>query len=98
MKFKVYQAESEIREVEIDLTIEVSEDQLLDLIFLKGQNEIDPQPHPSVSVGDVIELAPDRLFVVKSIGFAQTTRDFLEELAALPMSDRWHYLHDREIV
>lgn len=45
----------EIREVEVD-DAETGVELLLERIFFRGQNDVHPLGHPSVSVGDVIEI------------------------------------------
>ena len=42
---------------------------VLDLAFQFGQNDFQPKPVRSVSVGDVIELPDGRLHRVRGIGF-----------------------------
>jgi len=44
-------------------------DRLLDAAFYYGQNDFQPQPLPSVSVGDVIELDNGSLHRVEGVGF-----------------------------
>jgi hypothetical protein len=45
---------------------------LLDAIFLYGQNDFQPQPICSVSVGDVVRLGNKR-FSVDAFGFSEVT-------------------------
>src|SRR5262249_14980762 len=60
----------------------------LDLIFKYGQNDFQPRPLPSVSVGDVVELPDGRLYVVKPFGFQLMTPAALDGYRALPRRDR----------
>ena len=75
MKFKIYLiafGNGKIRTVEVPQKIAeefcTTSEQMLELIFEYGQNDFQPQPLPSVSVGDVIELEK-KFYMVKSIGF-----------------------------
>jgi hypothetical protein len=58
-----------IREVELPSTTKWDSDpELLNAIFMYGQNDFQPRPFPSVSVGDVIRL-PNAKYRVESFGF-----------------------------
>ena len=46
---------------------------LLGLVFRYGQNDFQPMPFPSVSVGDVIQVGT-RYFMVMPVGFRELTR------------------------
>lgn len=74
-----------IRTVDIPLTevggidcrrdlLEVTRD-ILGLIFHYGQNDFQPKPVRSVSVGDIVRLAGER-FVVKGIGWMKVPADW----------------------
>jgi hypothetical protein len=43
---------------------------LLDEVFKFGQNDFQPQPMPSVSVGDVIRIGDER-WLVEPVGFSR---------------------------
>lgn len=57
-----YGERDEIRRVQIP-TEELVKTGLLNLVYHYGQNEAQPQDHPSVSVGDVVELDTRELFI-----------------------------------
>ena len=58
------------RIVDLDgLEGEQSNEELLDLTFYYGQNDFQPQPQRSVSVGDVIKLPDGSLHKVLGSGF-----------------------------
>ena len=79
MKFKVqliaFGEPGEIREVDVpeeklmNLTIE----QQLELVYLAGQNEFDPQHHASVSPGDVIEYEGEH-WLICEVAFRKMTQ------------------------
>jgi hypothetical protein len=60
---------------------------LLDLAFKYGQNDFQPRPFPSLSVGDVIEVS-GLLFIVRPFGFAKISRRELRDYRALPRRER----------
>lgn len=71
MKFEVEMLAFEggkIREVEVP----DDDERLLNLVFHYGQNDFQPLPICSVSVGDVIRLG-NRKFRVDSLGFSEVT-------------------------
>ena len=79
---------SEIRHVDLPIYTELPDglqlddvelDKLLEMVFRYGQNDYQPQPMPSVSVGDVIQVF-NRYFMVKSMGFKELSK---EEFGAL---------------
>jgi hypothetical protein len=47
-------------------------DEICDLVFHYGQNDFQPRPFPSVSVGDVIRLGEGR-FRVDPVGFTRVS-------------------------
>lgn len=58
---------------EVDVPIQALADcggHVLDLIFRLGQNDFQPKPYPSVSVGDVIRLGTWR-YRVEPVGFSE---------------------------
>jgi len=77
-----------IRMVTIPNTDRVS----LDVVFYYGQNDFAFGPEKnttcSVSVGDVIELDDGSLWLVKSFGFRNITREQFEDWKALDRHDR----------
>lgn len=80
----------EVREVEISqYTMDTLDDpeQALDTIFSCGQNEVQPQNHPSVSAGDVIHIGEDR-WLIMAVGFHKLTESQYKEYAAAPYSAR----------
>jgi len=78
----------EIREVEID-SPEVGEelDVTLERIFHNGQNDFQPQQHPSVSVGDVVHYG-GRTFLVAGMGFEEISLEKLKEWRNIPRRER----------
>ena len=62
-------------------------DKNLGLVFHYGQNDFQPQNHPSVSVNDVIQIE-DGYWVVRPIGFMGVTPEQFSEYAAIPRLDR----------
>ena len=48
----------------------ISLDECLEIIFRHGQNEFQSKPHPSVSVGDVIEFN-NKKYKVENFGFSE---------------------------
>ena len=64
-----------------------STDEILNLVFQYGQNDVQPQKHPSVSVGDVIELE-GTYWLVKGVGFKKMTPQELEEYLKIPPRER----------
>lgn len=46
---------------------------VLELTFKYGQNDFQPLPHPSVSIGDVVEYN-DQYFIVMPTGFKEITK------------------------
>ena len=98
MKYKVrmlaFGKPGEVREV--DLPVEPSDkvEVLLDQIFMYGQNDFQPQQHPSVSVGDVIELeikGQREFYRVDVFGFQKMTNAQLIEYIKLDRRDRYFW-------
>jgi len=83
-----------IREVNVpdDHIKETNDEELLDIIYQYGQNDIQ-NVHGvcSVSVGDVIEIPFAGLYRVSSIGFKQMTPDEFEKYKLIPRRDRTYY-------
>jgi len=76
--------EDELREINLYESLNI-----LDLIFKWGQNDFQPQRHPSVSVGDVIALKDGGLYLVLPMGFAGIGKGVLKEYQETPREDRW---------
>lgn len=65
----------EVREVEVPWNnLDAVPGRIEQEIFLHGQNEVQPQDHPSVSAGDVIHIGEDR-WLVLAVGFKKLTPD-----------------------
>lgn len=87
----------EVREVEVPPASWERADSLLErlgLVFHYGQNDFQPKPHPSVSVGDVVEFPEGGLHVVQPYGFGAITPEQFEELKAT----EHHYLSFHPLV
>lgn len=68
----------------------------LELVFHYGQNDFQPQNHPSVSVGDIIELDNVR-WLVRPFGFLGLTPEQFSEYNTLLRRDRqFHYLMNKD--
>lgn len=95
MKFKVqmlaYQGEQCSREVEVPasvITAGISDKQLLELIYIYGQNDMQVvEGVCSVSVGDVIELG-DKLYQVCMVGFKEMSRDEYDKYLGMSQDER----------
>lgn len=71
----------EIREVEVnDCFLVEGTDYFLDEVFAAGQNDIQAQQHPSVSIGDVIEY-DSKLFLVCMVGYKEISEEECDKLA-----------------
>lgn len=73
----------EIRMVDINERPQPTTDTILNDVYYHGQNDVQPKQHPSVSMGDIIEIPVDDTiklyYLVKSTGFHQmTTTDIIE--------------------
>lgn len=67
---------------------------LLDLIFQYGQNDFQPRPHPSVSVGDVIDLGDDqrgRFWMVARVGFQNISKEEFDKYMSMDRMERQNY-------
>ena len=60
----------------------ISKQACLEIIFHYGQNEFQPQKHPSVSVGDVIHLYGET-YTVDFCGFSEIAEDQLDDLRGI---------------
>lgn len=90
MKVRVYLLAfgypGEIREVEIPDSYDPLDPGTLETIFWYGQNEVQPQNHPSCSVGDVIELGG--YWLIQNVGFKELTSQEFEEYKELPQVEK----------
>ena len=75
-----------IRKVDIGEPAE-GELQRLEQVFYFGQNDFQPQPCCSVSVGDVAEL-DGKLFLCAPMGWKEISTEQYDELLALDRRDR----------
>jgi hypothetical protein len=81
----------EIRTVEVpDHLWTEDKDKNLDLVFEYGQNDFQPQNHPSVSVGDIIEL-DTYYYIVRPFGFLGLTPDQYKEYTGMDRSGRMDF-------
>lgn len=95
MKFIVellaYGKDGEVREVEIKnllkYDVRKAANEILQLIYEYGQNDMQPQEHPSVSVGDVIRLGEDRHLVLP-VGFKKLSQADYDAYKAIPQNQR----------
>lgn len=62
----------------------------LDLVFQYGQNDFQPQNHPSVSVGDIIQL-DNQYYLVRPIGFMGLTTEQFAEYTGKDRRDRFMF-------
>lgn len=92
MKVKAYMlAFCQGEEREIEIPDEDSKGTLrhqLEMAFYYGQNDFQPRSFPSVSVGDVIDMGPHGLHLVKGLGFKELTVAEFEEWKQVPRLDR----------
>lgn len=78
----------EIREVEVpDNLVTDNTDEMLENVFHYGQNDFQPQQHPSVSMGDVIRLDGQK-FLVCDFGFRPLTQTEYSEYTRMGQRDR----------
>jgi hypothetical protein len=68
VEMRAFGKPGEVRKVNIPDDQITGTDSDLDLIFYFGQNDFQPQQHPSVSVGDVIRFGK-RKVIVAPVGF-----------------------------
>jgi hypothetical protein len=75
-----------------------TEKEVLELIFQYGQNDFQPQDHPSVSVGDVIEYY-NKYFAVSGVGFAEISEQEFEKNKNMTREERFvNSLNKKEMV
>ncbi len=79
--------EDEIRNVIVPYDPEKGVADLLQGVFLYGQNDIQPQKRPCVSVGEVIRWAGDK-WLVLVYGFHNLTEEAHRVYLELPKEDR----------
>jgi hypothetical protein len=77
----------EIRKVEIPHD-NLDRITVLDSVFHYGQNDFQPQNHPSVSAGDVIRYNGEH-YLVAGMGFRKLTNDQLARYRSLDQRDRF---------
>lgn len=90
--------EGEIRNVEIpdDVALECNTKwDVLDAAFRYGQNEVQRQPHLSVSSGDVAELKDGSLHVCLPIGWDDMTAEEFEAYKRIPRRYRGIVFHSQ---
>jgi hypothetical protein len=71
----------EVRPVEIpnqDVSLPVNE--LLEVVFYWGQNDFQPQQHPSVSAGDVVRIGDDR-YLCRGVGWKKLEQAEYENIS-----------------
>lgn len=56
-------------------------------VFYHGQNEVQPQDHPSVSAGDVIHIGEDR-WLIMAVGFHKLTTHEYEAYKSMNQRQR----------
>lgn len=61
---------------------------VLESVFYWGQNDSQPQDHPSVSVGDVIRCRGEN-WMVAGIGFKRLDEEQMTRYRLLDRRDRW---------
>lgn len=76
---------NELREVEIPDDIPMYT--ALDEVYHWGQNEHQPQPHPSVSVGDVIRWEGAK-YMICPFGFRQMCEAEYKDYLKVPQTER----------
>lgn len=75
------------RQVYIETKPNQTELDILNAVYTRGQNDIDPQPICSVSKGDVIEL-DNEFHMVVGIGFAKIKASQFEVYKIINQRDR----------
>lgn len=67
---------------------EENPENILESVFYYGQNDFQPQEHPSVSAGDVVRWK-DENYLVAGMGFRKLTNEQLETYRSLDQNDRF---------
>lgn len=82
----------EIREVLVkDYEKEDDNLTILEKVYYWGQNDLQPQKHPSVSVGDIIEIAIEKeilFFLICPLGFHQLSKKEYNNFKMIPQKNR----------
>ena len=86
--------EDKIRTVEINDGFQnaLSVTAILEEVYHQGQNDFQPQPMPSLSVGDVVDLEETRYkkyWLIMLAGWKNLTEEEYEAYKQIPMRDRW---------
>jgi hypothetical protein len=63
-------------------------DNILEAAFYYGQNDFQPQNHPSVSAGDVIRWKEEN-YLVAGMGFKKLTDEQLNDYRSLDQNDKF---------
>lgn len=94
MKFIVellaYGKEGEVRDVDLScvgLTDKDTTQNILEFVYEQGQNDNQPQEHPSVSVGDVIRVNKER-YLILPVGFKKLSQADYDAYKAIPRDQR----------
>ena len=90
VRMLAYGAPGETRTVDVpdaEVPPGTPDEDILERVFYYGQNDFQPKPHPSVSMGDVIELGDD-FWMIRAIGFRRMTKMELVQYVATPRRDR----------
>ena len=95
--------DGEVREVEVtdaDMSFsrigEFGDEGLAELAFRRGQNGVQPQPHPSVSMGDVVHVNGKR-YIYMTVGVRLLTDVEYADYVQLPRKDRPFYVWKLEV-
>jgi hypothetical protein len=95
MKFRVEMLAlgnwGDIREVEVPHHTFTDIETTLEKVFEYGQNEVQPQQRPSVSMGDVIVMDTDK-WLIRDFGFRLLTPTEYSEYTRMAQRDR-HICH-----
>lgn len=80
----------EVRKVNVpdDKCLNTDPENILEAVFYYGQNDFQPQNHPSVSAGDVIRWNNEN-HLVAGMGFKKLTDEQLNEYRSLDQNDRF---------
>ena len=81
---------NEVRTVNVPNTVldrAHGDEAVLEQVFYYGQNDFQPMPHPSVSMGDVIELN-QKLFLCQAFGFKEISKEQFDTYTQIPQRDR----------
>lgn len=84
----------EVRKVHIPDHSDVAH--IFDAVFYYGQNDFQPQNHPSVSAGDVVRWNGEN-YLVATMGFRKLTEEQLNNYRSLDQSRRLAGRYELEI-